>query len=373
MLLWPKIFKDEVDIFKSAIINSVIEFQKIKVHEYLRLLNDRMAKKDRVINAFQKDVQMVATVIRLRTSSLSQDRDCLARPQENPRYEVPKESSGLFYNLAYTASHEMTLDGLREHRPRGRRHRGEVYKRRPTRAANPPMVTTPKVPQMKVEMVLEQLVLSPFTDAIKNARPLKNFTLPKFNQYDPKTGDAIAHLIHYQQMMSFHHADDPLMCKMFPSSFGTLGLLWFNKLPCKSVPDYKALSALFLQRFVKSQKIEKDIDSLLSLKKTGEVTLWYYANRNWDMFNEMEGCVQYQKVAVSSFKNGLYESAKEAYQDFYLHPPKDMDDLMVHIDHHCQMTEDMAARWKATGGLGKTELGRGGRVVYNIQKGKGKD
>ncbi|KAG5559717.1 hypothetical protein RHGRI_009286 [Rhododendron griersonianum] len=86
-------------------------------------------------------------------------------------------------------------------------------------------------------MVLEQLVSSPFTDAIKSARPLKNFTASKFNQYDPKMGDAVAHLIHYQQMMSLHHADDSLMCKMFPSSLGTLGLLWFNKLPSKSVPD----------------------------------------------------------------------------------------------------------------------------------------
>lgn len=95
-------------------------------------------------------------------------------------------------------------------------------------------------------MVLEQLVSSPFTSSIKNARPPKGFTAPKFNQYDPKTGDAVAHLIHFQQMMSLHHADDPLMCKMFPSSLGTLGLLWFNKLPVKSVPDYKSLSALFL-------------------------------------------------------------------------------------------------------------------------------
>lgn len=158
-------------------------------------------------------------------------------------------------------------------------------------------------------MVLEQLVSSPFTDAIKSARPPKNFTAPKFNKYDPKTGDVVAHLIHYQQMMSLHHADDPLMCKKFPSSLGTFLLLWFNKLPSKSVPDYTTLSALFLQRFVTSQKIEKDTDLLLSLKKTGEETLRQYANRYWDMFNEIEVCVQYQKVTVSSFKNGPDESA----------------------------------------------------------------
>ncbi|KAG5566012.1 hypothetical protein RHGRI_001815 [Rhododendron griersonianum] len=50
-----------------------------------------------------------------------------------------------------------------------------------------------------------------------------------------------------------------------------------------------------------------------------------------------------------------------------------MEDLMVRIDQHCQMSEDMAARWKITGGSGKTEPGRGGKTVHNIQKGKGKD
>lgn len=46
---------------------------------------------------------------------------------------------------------------------------------------------------------------------------------------------------------------------------------------------------------------------------------------------------------------------------------------MLRIDQHCQMSEDMAARWKVTGGFGKAESGKGGKAVHNIQKGKGKD
>lgn len=66
-------------------------------------------------------------------------------------------------------------------------------------------------------------------------------------------------------------------------------------------------------------------------------------------------------------------TTREAYQDFYLHPLKDMDDLMILIDQHCQMTEDMAVRWKSSEGFGKTESDRGGKAVHNIQKDKGKD
>ncbi|KAF7140333.1 hypothetical protein RHSIM_Rhsim06G0088700 [Rhododendron simsii] len=139
---------------------------------------------------------------------------------------------------------EQSLRGPWEHR-----HREEVYERRPARATDPPAVVLPKAPQTKVKMVLEQLVSSPFTDAVKNARSLKNFTAPKFNQYDPKIGDT----------------------------------------------------------------------------------------------------------------------------DFYLHPSKDMDDLMLRINQHCQMSEDMAERWKVIGGFDKIEPGKGGKAVHNIQKGKGND
>ncbi|KAG5552455.1 hypothetical protein RHGRI_010510 [Rhododendron griersonianum] len=127
-----------------------------QVREYLRQLNNRMAKKDRVINALRKDVQMVATAVRLRSSSPSRERyrsvsprptmgkgihvkerlrkrvapydermpslspdrsqvrgdvrDHLGRPKEDFRYEVQEESSGSFFNLAYTASHETAID-----------------------------------------------------------------------------------------------------------------------------------------------------------------------------------------------------------------------------------------------------------------------
>ncbi|KAG5521776.1 hypothetical protein RHGRI_034113 [Rhododendron griersonianum] len=165
-------------------------------------------------------------------------RDHLARSKENHRLEVSEESSGSFYDLAYTASHETAVDRQRERQYRGqeecarrhdrdryyrreqspspghreRRHREEVYERHPALAADPSVAVTPKAPQTKVKM------------------------------------------------------------------------------------------------------------------------------------------------------------------DFYLHPPKDMDDLMLRIDQHCLMSEDMATRWKVTGGFGKAELGKGGKGRFkNIQKGKGKD
>ncbi|KAG5547258.1 hypothetical protein RHGRI_013060 [Rhododendron griersonianum] len=211
-----------------------------QVLEYLRQLNHRMEKKDRVINALRKDVQMVATAVRLRSlspgreryrsvsprptmgrgipvkerlgrrlapydermPSLSPDRsqvrgdvrDRLGRPKEDFRNEVPEESSGSFFSLAHTVSHETAIDRQIERRHaekqdrarrrnrerrdrerdhyhnyewsisperRRRRHREEVYDKRPARATDLPVVHTPKPPQTRTELVLEQLARPP--------------------------------------------------------------------------------------------------------------------------------------------------------------------------------------------------------------------
>lgn len=122
-------------------------------------------------------------------------------------------------------------------------------------------------------------------------------------------------------MMSLYSSNDALMCKMFPSSLGMLGLLWFTSCLASLALRIKCSRLFFLERFVTSQKQENDIDALSNLGKTTGESLRESADRYWDTLNEIEGCIQYQKVAMTSFKNGLDQSARDAYQDFYLHPP----------------------------------------------------
>ncbi|KAG5566348.1 hypothetical protein RHGRI_002071 [Rhododendron griersonianum] len=133
-----------------------------------------MSKKDRMINALRKDVQLMATAIHLRSPSPSRGRyrspsarrtegrnnhvrDCLGKrvgpmlgtasenewppyderipslssvrsevrgdvrdmlrpPKEYRRHEVPEESSCSFYNLAHTVSHKTEVDHQRDRR-----------------------------------------------------------------------------------------------------------------------------------------------------------------------------------------------------------------------------------------------------------------
>ena len=50
------------------------------------------------------------------------------------------------------------------------------------------------------------------------------FSAPKFNKYDPKM-DSYTHLVQFRQMMSLYANEDALMCELFPSSLGEVGLL----------------------------------------------------------------------------------------------------------------------------------------------------
>ncbi|KAG5537039.1 hypothetical protein RHGRI_024474 [Rhododendron griersonianum] len=86
-----------------------------------------------------------------------------------------------------------------------------------------------------------------------------------------------------------------------------------------------------------------------------------------------ESSGSFYNLAYTASHETAVDREREGRHDFYLHPPKDMEDLIVRIDQHCQMSEDMAARWKITERSGKTEPGRGGKAMHNIPKEKGKD
>ena len=82
------------------------------------------------------------------------------------------------------------------------------------------------------------------------------FGLPKFNWYEPKT-NTYTHLIHYRQIMSLYSSSDAVLCKVFPTSLGTQGSLWFNKLSPRSIRSFRDLVRAFLAQFVTRNKAKK--------------------------------------------------------------------------------------------------------------------
>ncbi|KAF5931842.1 hypothetical protein HYC85_028013 [Camellia sinensis] len=84
------------------------------------------------------------------------------------------------------------------------------------------------------DKALARLHSSLFIPAIENAPLPSGFIQPKFTTYEKKT-DPYMHLSHFRQVMAVYRQNEALMCILFPSSLGDLGLTWFERLPEGSI------------------------------------------------------------------------------------------------------------------------------------------
>ena len=122
-------------------------------------------------------------------------------------------------------------------------------------------------------------------------------------------------------MMSQHTHNDALMYKVFPSSLEPTTLRWFNGLRKGSIHNFAKFIQEFGVRFVTCSRVPQPVDALLSIKmKVGE-TLRNYANRYWELYNEIGG--GNEKIAVSTFRMGLPEDY-ELWESLIRKPPEDM-------------------------------------------------
>ena len=77
----------------------------------------------------------------------------------------------------------------------------------------------------------------------------KQFSIPRFQIYDGKS-DPNFHVGLYLNSMALYSGNEPLLYKVFPSSFGEITSDWFHKLPKGSVKTWEGLAEMFVARFV---------------------------------------------------------------------------------------------------------------------------
>nr|XP_023928811.1 uncharacterized protein LOC112040141 [Quercus suber] len=167
---------------------------------------------------------------------------------------------------------------------------------------------------------LQRAARSPFSAGIERAPMLDRFTRPPFNFYDGTT-DPVEHVSHYIQLMSLHTHNDALMCKVFPSSFGPTSLRWFNGLCKGSIHNFTELIQEFGIWFVTCSRVPQLVDALLSMKMRVGETLYNYAGRYWEFYNEIGGGKE--KIAASTFRMGLPKDF-ELRESLTKNPPEDM-------------------------------------------------
>ena len=79
------------------------------------------------------------------------------------------------------------------------------------------------------------------------------------------------------------------------------------------------------------------MDVLLSMKmKVGE-TLRSYANRYWELYNEIDR--GNEKIAANTFRMGLPKDS-EVWESLTKRPPEDMRQLMRRIEEYKRLEDD---------------------------------
>ena len=93
---------------------------------------------------------------------------------------------------------------------------------------------------------------------------------------------------HVRQMMALWNHMDALMCWVFPSNLGGLGLKWFDKLPTGSIENFHQLTESFVAHFIINTKAPKGVRSLLILRKGKNESIHNYNKWYWKTYNKIE-------------------------------------------------------------------------------------
>uniref|UniRef100_A0A2N9HBP5 Integrase catalytic domain-containing protein n=1 Tax=Fagus sylvatica TaxID=28930 RepID=A0A2N9HBP5_FAGSY len=183
---------------------------------------------------------------------------------------------------------------------------------------------------------LHQISSSPFSAEIERAKFPARFVPPPLAVYDGKS-DPVGHLSRYRQSMALHTSNDPLMCRIFPSSLGEVGLRWFDRLHHRSIRSWQEMSESFTARFITNTRKPKEIDALLALKMKAGETLKSYSARYWEVYNDIDACDE--DIVMKTFRFGLNEDVK-LRRSLTKRPPLSMEDLMTRLEEHIRVEDD---------------------------------
>ena len=153
-----------------------------------------------------------------------------------------------------------------------------------------------------MKKALSQISKSPFTRGIEKAKLPKRFHQPTFTMYNGRI-DPVEHVSQFKQKMAVHSQDEALLCRVFPSNLGPMPMRWFDGLRMNSISSFKKLSQSFCSRFMTCSRVPQLLDSLLSMTMREGESVKAYAERYWEMFNEIDG--DFDEVTIRTFKIGF--------------------------------------------------------------------
>ena len=153
-----------------------------------------------------------------------------------------------------------------------------------------------------MKKALSQISKSRFTRGIEKAKLPRRFHQPTFTMYNRRT-DPMKHMSQFKQKMAVHSLNKALLYRVFPSSLRPMPMGWFDGLRTNSISSFKKLTQSLCSRFITCSRVPQPLDSLLSMTMREGESVKAYAERYWEIFNEIDG--DFDEVAIRTFKVGL--------------------------------------------------------------------
>ena len=154
--------------------------------------------------------------------------------------------------------------------------------------------------------------------------------------YNGRT-DPVEHVSQFKQKMAVHSQDEALMCRVFPSSLGSMPMRWFDRLKTNSISSFKKLTQSFCSRFITCSRVPQPLDSLLSMSMREGESVKAYSERYWEMFNEIDG--DFDEVAIKTFKVDL-PTEHGLRKSLIGKPVTSLHQLMDKVDKYKRIEED---------------------------------
>ena len=127
------------------------------------------------------------------------------------------------------------------------------------------------------------------------------------------------------------------MCRVFPFRLGPMPMRWFDGLRTNSINSFKKLTQSFYSRFITCSKVPQPLDCLLSMTMKEGESVKAYAERYWEMFNEIDS--DFDKVAIRTFKVGL-PSDHGLRKSLTDKPVTSLRQLMDQVDKYKRIEDD---------------------------------
>ena len=118
---------------------------------------------------------------------------------------------------------------------------------------------------------------SPFTTEVLNRFLPQKFRLPQLESYDGSK-DPLDHIESFETLMLLQMTLDEVMCRVFQTTLKGAAMVWFSKIPSRTIANFKQLSKVL---FVISLggKDKKPTGHLLNIQQAEGESLKQYVTR----------------------------------------------------------------------------------------------